>query len=75
MLMARDPLQPLKDPRSSVRKTSPTWTFTVERVTGIEPALSAWDSVPSGPVMRSDLRGGVSASDREIPLVTGLMAR
>ena len=51
----------------------------MERVTGIEPALSAWESVPSGPVTCPDLRGGVSASDRERPLITGvngpLMAR
>ena len=51
----------------------------MERVTGIEPALLAWESVPSGPVTWPDLRGGVSASDRERPLVTGvngpLMAR
>jgi hypothetical protein len=51
----------------------------LERVTGIEPALSAWKSVPSGPVIWPDLRGGVSASDRERPLFTGvngpLMAR
>jgi len=25
-----------------------TWAFVVERVTGIEPALSAWESVPYG---------------------------
>jgi len=51
----------------------------IERVTGIEPALSAWEAVPSGPVTWPDLRRGVSASDRERPLVTGvngpLMAR
>jgi len=51
----------------------------VERVTGIEPALSAWEAVPSGPVSWPDLRDGVSASDRERPLVTEvngpLMAR
>jgi hypothetical protein len=41
-----------------------------ERVTGIEPALSAWESVPSRPVMRPDLRSGLSASDRDRPLVT-----
>jgi hypothetical protein len=46
-----------------------TCRFTVERVTGIEPALSAWESVPSGPVAWPDLRVGVSASDREGPLV------
>jgi hypothetical protein len=51
----------------------------LERVTGIEPALSAWEAVPSGLVTWPDLRGGVSASDRERPLFTGvngpLMAR
>jgi hypothetical protein len=51
----------------------------MERVTGIEPALSAWEAVPSRPVIWPDLQGGVSASDRERPLVTGvngpLMAR
>ena len=51
----------------------------MERVTGIEPALSAWEAVPSGPVTWPDLRVGVSASDRERPPVTGvngtLMAR
>jgi len=77
--MARGAIRPQKERRSSVRKTSPNWTFTLERVTGIEPALSAWESVPSGPVTCPDLRGGVSASDREKPLVTGvngpLMAR
>jgi hypothetical protein len=56
-----------------------TCRFSVERVTGIEPALSAWESVPSGPVTWPDLRIGLSAIDRERPLVTGvngpLMAR
>jgi hypothetical protein len=51
----------------------------MERVTGIEPALSAWEAVPSGPVTWPDLRDGVSANDRERPLVTEvngpLMAR
>ena len=48
-------------------------------MTGIEPALSAWESAPSGPVTWPDLRDEVSASDCERPLVTGvngpLMAR
>ena len=56
-----------------------TWASTLERVTGIEPALSAWEAVPSGPVTWPDLRRGLSASDRERPFVTGvngpLMAR
>jgi hypothetical protein len=53
--------------------------FRVERVTGIEPALSAWESVPSGPVKCPELRSVLSASDREGPLCTRvngtLMAR
>jgi hypothetical protein len=51
----------------------------MERVTGIESALSAWEAVPTGPVTWPDLRDGVSASDRERPLLTWvngtLMAR
>ena len=39
-------------------------------MTGIEPAPSAWESVPSGPVTWPDLRGTLSESDREIPLFT-----
>ena len=27
-----------------------TWVFALERVTGIEPALSAWESDQSGPL-------------------------
>ena len=64
--------------RTVDRNISMSWKQ-VERVTGIEPALSAWEAVPSGPVTWPDLRGGVSASDRERPLITGvngpLMAR
>ena len=41
------------------------WAFVVERVTRIELALSAWEPVRSGPVVRPDLRGEVSVSDRE----------
>jgi hypothetical protein len=37
----------------------------LERVTRIELALSAWESVLSGPVTWPDLRDGVSVSDRE----------
>jgi len=40
-LMADGALVPLNDGRSRVRKSSPTWTLTLERVTGIEAALSA----------------------------------
>ena len=43
----------------------------LERVTGIEPALSAWEAVRLRPSTWPDLRVGVSASDRERPLVAG----
>jgi hypothetical protein len=56
-----------------------TCLFVLERVTGIEPALSAWESVQSGPSIWPDLRSGLSVSDHESPrftLVNGpLMAR
>jgi hypothetical protein len=62
-----------------MNKASELWIWDMERVTRIELALSAWESVPSGLVMWPDLRGGVSASDRDRPLATGvngpLMAR
>ena len=52
-----------------------TWTFTLERVTGIEPALSAWESDRSRP-----LTALIWASDAPLVTVTdpmrpGLMAR
>jgi hypothetical protein len=66
----------LDDPRQVTpgRRQEPLMTcaYIVERVTGIEPALSAWVSVPSGPVTWPDLQRGVSATDRERPLVTGV---
>ena len=56
-----------------------TWEFLVERVTGIEPALSAWESVQSAPSTRPDLRNRLSVSDHESPRFTRvngpLMAR
>jgi hypothetical protein len=79
-LMARKINNGSRGRREQAMKTGPDLGLSsLERVTGIEPALSAWESVPSGPVTWPDLRGGVSASDRERPLVTGvngpLMAR
>jgi hypothetical protein len=52
-----------------------TCAFRVERVTGIEPALSAWEAVSFGPVTWPDMRAGcprVIVRDRLSP---GLMAR
>src|SRR5438874_316223 len=77
--MARGAVQFQKGQGPSVRKLLPNWAFTVERVTGIEPALSAWESVRYRPLMPSDLQDGLSVNVRERPLVTGvngtLMAR
>ena len=51
----------------------------LERVTGIEPALSAWESGPSAAFTCPELRSWLSVSAREIPVLTGvngtLMAR
>jgi hypothetical protein len=51
----------------------------MERVTGIEPALSAWEAVPYRPLIPSELRDWLSVNIRERPFVTGvngtLMAR
>jgi len=78
-LMARKTDYDSPAARPGRKSVTLTWAFALERVTGIEPALSAWEAVPSGPVMGPDLRSGLSASDRERPLVTGangpLMAR
>ena len=78
-LMARTVSDDPRLGRAGLEVSPLTCGYTIERVTGIEPALSAWESAPSGPVTWPDLRGEVSASDREGPLVTGvngsLMAR
>jgi hypothetical protein len=51
----------------------------LERMTGIEPALSAWESARSAPDTVPDQRRNSPVSDRETPLITGvngtLMAR
>ena len=45
----------------------------LERVTRIELAMSAWESAPSRALTCPELRSWLSASDREIPVFTGLM--
>jgi hypothetical protein len=42
--MARSTIRSLNDRKLSGRNLIPTWSFTLERVTGIEPALSAWEA-------------------------------
>jgi hypothetical protein len=43
-LMARRHAGAGRRRRPSVRNLLPTWAFAVERMTGIEPALSAWEA-------------------------------
>jgi hypothetical protein len=65
--------------QGSMNKASELRIRGMERVTGIEPALSAWESVHSGPSIWPDLRSGLSVSGRESPRFTRvngpLMAR
>jgi hypothetical protein len=49
-LMARGRLRGFHGPGAKDRREPLTWAFTLERVTGIEPALSAWESDRSGPL-------------------------
>ena len=69
----------LERPEVRRSKIASELVLTLERVTRIELALSAWESVLSGPVAWSGLRISLSASGGERPLVTGvngsLMAR
>jgi hypothetical protein len=78
-LMARTVHDDPRLVRSGLAEGSLTCGYAVERVTRIEPALSAWESVPSRALTCPELRSRLSASDREIPVFTGvngtLMAR
>jgi len=78
-LIARKAVTTVKQQGPSEETVVLTWAFSLERVTGNRTALSAWESVPSRPVTRPDLRDGASASNRERQLFTGvngpLMAR
>jgi hypothetical protein len=57
-------------------KTGPDLGFSsLERVTGIEPALSAWESVPSGPVYGLTSAAGNPLVPVRDPSLPGLMAR
>jgi hypothetical protein len=51
-LMARRRLRGFYGPGARDQREPLTWDFTLERVTGIEPALSAWESDGSGPFGR-----------------------
>jgi Protein of unknown function (DUF664) len=65
----------LRTIKAQVRDAQPDWAFSLERVTGIEPALSAWESVQSpqsGPLSWESGCPRVTVVARRSP---GLMAR
>jgi hypothetical protein len=72
--MAHGRLRGFYGPGARDKREPLTWGFTLERVTGIEPALSAWEVcgaprvLPADSVTCGDL-GGLSVSDRDYPWV------
>ena len=74
-LMARGHLQDFHGPGARDQREPLTWDFTLERVTGIEPALSAWESDRSGPLTVLTWTSNaplVTVTDPSIPgLMTG----
>jgi len=74
-LMARMIANGLDDHRTEVPDITLTWAFVAERVTGIEPALSAWElachaSVTGALQVSGHLR--LSVSSRRVPALTPL---
>jgi hypothetical protein len=61
--------------RSRFREGPLTWAFVVERVTGIEPALSAWESVRFGLLWGLTCGAGCPWVTVRDPSLPGLMAR
>jgi hypothetical protein len=78
-LMARRPERATKRQTASVRNQVPTWAFTLERMTGIEPALSAWESTDSVRIIQIEQHFTPTLWSRDRPLITApngpLMAR
>jgi hypothetical protein len=78
-LMARRPERAVVRQQARLRKQLPTWPFAWERMTGIEPALSAWEFAESVRFIRPDQQLICSLSVRERPPITApngpLMAR
>ena len=72
--MARRPYSDRRINETQIRKTASDLGF-VERVTGIEPALSAWESTDFTRNKHRDLHFRGFASDREYPCLPPLMAR
>jgi hypothetical protein len=74
-LLVHGAIRPQEERRSSVRKMLPNWSFAVERVTGIEPALSAWESVRFMLLCGLTCRVGYPRVTVRGPSLPGLMAR
>jgi hypothetical protein len=55
-LMARQVIKSLGTTKAQSRTEVLAWAFTLERVTGIEPALSAWELAPITPVQHLTCR-------------------
>jgi hypothetical protein len=73
--MARQPLRPGKQRRTGIEIMPLTWPYVLERVAGIEPALSAWEAQRSrlpGTLTWRPWRSWVTVAD---PLSPWLMAR
>ena len=73
-LMARGRLLGFYEPDARHQREPLTWDFTLERVTGIEPALSAWEVCGAARVLPADSvtcgdHDGLSVSDRDYPWV------
>jgi hypothetical protein len=71
-LMARRLIHAAKRQRPSFRRLLPTWAFTLERMTGIDPALSAWELACHA---RSDHEFAGQWHSGPCPLLTGLRRR
>jgi hypothetical protein len=77
-LMARGRLRSFHEPGARDQREPLTWDFTLERVTervtGIEPALSAWESDRSGPLTSLSWASGAPLVTVMNPVTPGLMA-
>src|SRR5262245_30154710 len=74
-LMARGRLRRIDGPGTGKQRRPLTWGFVVERVTGIEPALSAWESDRSGPLTTLSWAPDVPLVTVRDPTTPGVMAR
>ena len=74
-LIARTGLWVAAERRALPKLSGVSCGFVVERVTGIEPALSAWESDRSGPLTALTWESGIPLATVMDPVTPGLMAR